>query len=813
MNTVHAANWPRIVQTMAWYCDLNHGSAIDDTPETFFTETAWREHMMNVELHRKYSEQPTPSQPTHSQLETLSIQKQKQAPREKGSCPFCADIPEEIRKSRAPMSLDNDPRLIRHISTHIHSLSFFTFRFLDYTAVPEDEQVSDSSKVSTIQVMLKPRELLTPSERGDDLARVSLTFFDNNDKSVRSSKKDHMYIKERRYIDDDFELDEQDPFTTLRHYVPDDEQEGASWDFLPARKIEIKAVDEAFRTWTSKRLLCHFCDHIRNMDARGLMCPRCNHRFTEVITAENNTTSSQSASTPHLDNRKDVDFRTSLLGRVDWSSNFSNAGDLTVTSQDYLDPEYNPDQHSWHLEPDDESGSWESPPQADVPFTSTDEDLKNWNSRRHLTADEVPRGRDEFHIALICTLPVVYDAILLLLDQAYDDEDLDYGRAPSDPYSYATGCISGHHVVLVLGFQTTTGSLGAGLRSSFKNLKLALTVGICGGVPVIQIADPRKRDLFLGDVVISSQVLQLDFGQHVADAFQIKTDNLPVVEEARSHAIHDLLQNEFKSEVLWASFLEKSMKHLKEIQQKAVEEDYVTHYERPDPLSDIFFAPGNSHMHCNDCAACAASTGLPCGAAHSDSCEELGCDKAENVSSKGRVIARRRQYHPMEGDLRVFHGRIGTAHQVIKSGLTRDKLAAQYELMAFVPEEVASYLEVPHIVVSGVSDYSDSHRPPKAWQAFAAAAAVAVTKTLLQPCKLVDAVVNGVSDHSDSHKSKIWQSYAPATATTVAKELLQTHRLDADDLVTDSAPRSRVVSEAEFSVGKGVMVRKGDKSK
>lgn len=66
----------------------------------------------------------------------------------------------------------------------------------------------------------------------------------------------------------------------------------------------------------------------------------------------------------------------------------------------------------------------------------------------------------------------------------------------------------------------------------------------------------------------------------------------------------------------------------------------------------------------------------------------------------------------------------------MKSGADRDRIAAQYDLIAFEMEGAGAWDQVPCIVVKGICDYGDNHKN-KGWQAFAAATAASVAKAML----------------------------------------------------------------------------------
>ena len=58
---------------------------------------------------------------------------------------------------------------------------------------------------------------------------------------------------------------------------------------------------------------------------------------------------------------------------------------------------------------------------------------------------------------------------------------------------------------------------------SFVGIKLALVVGICGGVP-FQFGNNQQTEMILGDVVISNSVIEYDFGAQYPVGFNRKSD-------------------------------------------------------------------------------------------------------------------------------------------------------------------------------------------------------------------------------------------------------------------------------------------------
>lgn len=134
-----------------------------------------------------------------------------------------------------------------------------------------------------------------------------------------------------------------------------------------------------------------------------------------------------------------------------------------------------------------------------------------------------PGGRDDFEIAVICALPLEFDAVTNVFDKFWDKDGETYGRAHGDRNQYTTGRVGNHNVVLVLlpGMGKISAVRAAtGLQSSYKSLRLALLVGVCGGMQSTRRSGTsRSLDICLGDVIISKRIVQYDFGRQYSDGF------------------------------------------------------------------------------------------------------------------------------------------------------------------------------------------------------------------------------------------------------------------------------------------------------
>ncbi|KAF4332958.1 hypothetical protein FBEOM_13231 [Fusarium beomiforme] len=321
-----------------------------------------------------------------------------------------------------------------------------------------------------------------------------------------------------------------------------------------------------------------------------------------------------------------------------------------------------------------------------------------------------PQDRDGFRVAIICALPREADAVTLLFDEFWDETSDPYGRADSDTNIYITGRIGQHNVVLAVlpGMGTNNATATAvNLRTSYRGLKLALIVGVCGGLPRI-----AGSDAFLGDVVVSRSVFQYDY----------------TLEEITKGANKDLrtLLAVGETEFMRARLRKTAARYLKHLQQAAKKEKRRARYHYPGAEKDILYSPEYSHKHRHSCSVCTSDSYVFCEGAAKAPCTEVGCEPT-------KVLRREREeYLPEGADFipEIFIGCVGSGNSVIESGLDRDQIAARHHLIAFEMEGAGVWDEIPTIVIKGICDYADSHKN-KAWQDFAAATAASVAKAIL----------------------------------------------------------------------------------
>ncbi|TKX27588.1 tetratricopeptide repeat-containing protein 2 [Elsinoe australis] len=367
-----------------------------------------------------------------------------------------------------------------------------------------------------------------------------------------------------------------------------------------------------------------------------------------------------------------------------------------------------------------------------------------------------PLDRSGFHIALICALPLEAD----LLQEVFDSFYHGFGKQHGDNNAYTTGTIGQHNVVLAhmpgIGVSNAA-SVASGLNISFPAIEIALVIGICGGVPrhiptckeasetdqqcsrrTPEVKNPEEPsdDVFLGDLVLSTSVLQYDFGHQYPGGFKYQQRPFTTIGQKAVGLESALAQ--LKTTYHQQNLRDKIAVVLEEVLNNRPDVRY------PGAGSDRLFRPSYSHKHRRkdsgwSCQACDSPEDTLCEAAAQTPCEVLGCETSS-------MVVRRQARHFDSGILgnvkhkpSVHFGSIGSGNAVMKSGQHRDRIAAELDdLVAFEMEGAGVWRHFPAcLVVKGVCDYADSHKS-KTWQLYAAAVAAAGAKSLLHSWSRAD---------------------------------------------------------------------------
>lgn len=309
--------------------------------------------------------------------------------------------------------------------------------------------------------------------------------------------------------------------------------------------------------------------------------------------------------------------------------------------------------------------------------------------------------RTDYQVAWIC--PVSDLELLpsrLMLDEEYDVPDYDTSY---DDNVYTCGVMAGHNVVLATCPPGMTGNVNATrvtgpMFKTFPNIRMAVLVGIGGGVPSRPAADAR-RDVHLGDVVVGwpgdgrPACIYYELGKVLADD---KFEMLGTVDKPDRVLLNALAKLESDHELDKSTFNE----HRKKISVSKHKQKFVF----PGFDQDRLYQSTYHHVHPS-----------------ADGCG--GCDV-------GKLVDRAKRTETTAEF--VFHrGRIASGDKVVKKGDHRDKISEMCGGVMCIEMEAAGVdAGRPCLVIRGISDYADSHKSD-IWRPYAAANAAIFARELL----------------------------------------------------------------------------------
>lgn len=309
----------------------------------------------------------------------------------------------------------------------------------------------------------------------------------------------------------------------------------------------------------------------------------------------------------------------------------------------------------------------------------------------------------------------------------YRDSGVRYGKAVGDENSYTLGELGGKPVVLVaprdMG-NTNMRDLARQLRLSFPSILYALVVGICGGAPFLHDGkDWTESQIHLGDVIISTHVIQYDFGKQYENGFVRRSDaesSLPRAPAEVANFINKFVRGKGNAFKRLLSGTNASLQDFPDL-----ETDKGGFHTRPGTKTDLVYASSLRHKHhqlgkCSTCDECTMWYHDVCETAIYASCDELGCQT--NLIHEDR-------------DTRIHFGRYASGNAVMKSAHRRDALIKEENVIGFEMEGAGAWEVLGTIVVKGVVDYADSHKS-KRWRGYPAARAALCAKSLIEEMDL-----------------------------------------------------------------------------
>jgi nucleoside phosphorylase len=341
-----------------------------------------------------------------------------------------------------------------------------------------------------------------------------------------------------------------------------------------------------------------------------------------------------------------------------------------------------------------------------------------------------PASRDDFAIAIICALPEERDTVEALMTRNYKAEGYPpYGKTPGDDNIYTFGEIGGKPVVLAAprGMGTTnTRDLARGLNISFRNILYAFVVGIAGGAPFLPDGDGWKdSDIHLGDIIVSTQVIECDFGKEYDNGFRRRTEVENVLPRAPAEVTNFVNQFVRGRSMAFQRVLRKTKADLARLDQSGTGDN--KYYEHPGPGKDNVYSSDHRHKHqgwgaCLKCSQCTERHHDVCEEATESSCQALGCKPHHSNAVR---------------DTQIHFGRYASGNAVMKSAHRRDLLIRQENVIGFELEGAGAWEVFGTIVVKGIVDYADSHKS-KEWRGYPAARAALCTAAMIEEIELPD---------------------------------------------------------------------------
>ncbi|PTB66817.1 purine and uridine phosphorylase [Trichoderma citrinoviride] len=347
-----------------------------------------------------------------------------------------------------------------------------------------------------------------------------------------------------------------------------------------------------------------------------------------------------------------------------------------------------------------------------------------------------PSQREDFEIAFICALEVEFEALCLVVDEFWDEEENVYGKVDGDANNYRTGRIGKHNVVLLLLSRigkVSAANAASSLRASFPRLRLAALVGGCAAAP-----RSKHTDILLGDVIISTGVVQYDLGSKHPGGF-VRKDGVKSSLGKPHKEIENILAA-LQVSTMKDKLTGRTASLLLNMQESTSRLGYGVKYQYPGIREDRLFEANYLHKHrATDCIICNQSPDAVCKNALRASCEELNCQSHHSVYRKR---LEEKLLLCQKGDIShqnpaIWFGTYGSGDTVMRSGQDRDTLAFEEDVIAFEMEAAGIWEELPSIVIKGAFDYGDSHKN-KRWQAFASATAACATRAIVEQLAWTD---------------------------------------------------------------------------
>ncbi|CAJ0543646.1 Ff.00g038550.m01.CDS01 [Fusarium sp. VM40] len=302
-------------------------------------------------------------------------------------------------------------------------------------------------------------------------------------------------------------------------------------------------------------------------------------------------------------------------------------------------------------------------------------------TEKSYTDQKVILDPKNYDIAWIALHHIEAKAALHLLDERHCGR---FAVSAGDNYVYQAGSMGGHNIIIATlpaGEDYGTGSaaaLASQVKKFFPNLWFGLLVGVAVGLPDL----PRKRDIRLGDVLVSlpqgdsPALIPYDLGKETQDGFQ------PLR-------------------------LGYSLAMTPTIVRSAIGSIKL---EAPYEI-DIF------QQHFKKMANCEHATGTFVDPGQEN---DVLCDEDDQPIQRPQRSQR----------TRVWYGPIGSGEKLLENAKRRDELRDRYGIIGLETGAAGTMNRIPVGVIRGVCDYGGRQKNEE-WQPYAAAMAASYARSLL----------------------------------------------------------------------------------
>ena len=264
-----------------------------------------------------------------------------------------------------------------------------------------------------------------------------------------------------------------------------------------------------------------------------------------------------------------------------------------------------------------------------------------------------------------------------------DEEHCSLPTDAGDDNTYVLGHIYPHNIVMAClpgQYGTINAAIVANnLKRSFPSILATLMVGISGG-------SPSQADLYLGDVVVGTRVMQYDMGKVIVDRQFQETAHAMTPAPLLNSAVSNLRS--------------RHGPHRSSSRMTSLVRSRLPSHARPSQPDRLF---QSTYEHPPDATSC-------------DECDPK------------RLQPRRQRLSDKPG---IHYGVIASSNRVIRNGKERDDIARRHLALCFEMEAAGMMDNLRCLPIRGICDYSDSHKN-KEWQDYAAATAAAYARELLE---------------------------------------------------------------------------------